>query len=189
MTRLDHESRETVQPLHNFGNLVHHWSELFDLDVNCGRVLEGKVGRGRVALGRDVAQQRISSSIEIGFHPLHFRHVFLVRTASKAWGKAHLHFGINATGEPGVWVEILYASPHFEEVERVIHEFLRGDPSDEWPVVKCGSSESAQSRSDGSARVFVLEMQLHKWREAKSQAFLVGLRESLTQDAIQQESG
>src|SRR5579863_2034184 len=119
------------------------------MSVNGGGVFEGEVGGGGVALGGAFAEQGLAVGIEVGLHPTHFSCVVLIAAAFETRGQAHFHFGIDAAGERGVGMEVVYAAAHFEEVERVVHEFFGGGARGERAVVEVAPVEPAETCGDG----------------------------------------
>src|SRR6202043_2889717 len=115
--------------------------------------------------------------------------IFLIAAALKTGRQAHFHLGINAPGKLWVGMQIVNATPHLEEVERIVHELLSRNPRNKRTIVERTPAQPAKPRSDGSSRIFVFEMQLHKRCEAEPQPVLVSLRERSSQDTVQQETG
>src|ERR1700730_8502782 len=185
--RLDHQCGKTVQPLYDFRELAQDGVKFFYSSVNRSRVFKCQPTRRAFALGRKLALQRVSGGIKISLNPIHFGHIFVIAAALEARSQAHFHFGINASGEFWVGMQIVDAAPHLEEVERIVHELLGGNPRNEGAVIERTPAQPAYPRRNRSSRGFVFEMPLHKRREAESQPLLISLGENGAQDAVEQK--
>src|SRR5579872_1351352 len=99
MTRLDDQSAKSVDAPHNFGKLIYNWMKLFQMNVDCGRILKCEVVRCCVALGRQLTKQRFPSGVEIRLHAMDLPGILFIGAALEARRQAHLHLGIDASRE------------------------------------------------------------------------------------------
>src|SRR5258708_32064048 len=111
-----------------------------------GSRFEFEVLRSLVPLGRELQLQRLSARIQEIFHSHNLSAILIVATAFKTGCETHLHFGIDAAWKRRVRIRIVDATPHFEEVERIVEKLLGGHARKKWSVINILSRSLAPPR-------------------------------------------
>src|SRR4051812_37057344 len=117
--------------------------------MNRGGILKFKIVRRIVSLGRELLNERFSSTIKERVHPIDFPLILLVRAAFEAGGQAHLHFRIDAPRELRIGIQVLYTAAHLKKIEGVISKFLGCDSGREWAIVVGNTLQAAKAASNG----------------------------------------
>ena len=138
----------------------------------------------RVPLRSNLAHQRIAARIEVALHPPDFRGIVRIRTTAKAGCQTHFHVGIDAARKRRVGMQVVHAAPHFEEIQRVVHELLRSSPREERAVVDRATIQLAEPRGHRSPGKLVFQVQLDQRSEAEPHALDVGLGKNFAQRLI-----
>ena len=137
VTRLNHQRRQAIKPLHNLRKLARRWVSVF----RRARESRPRLQRQAVPMPLPVRRQiRGAENRRQNRNKLCTRFtsggIFLIAAALEAGCEAHFHLGIDAARKIWVGMKVVDATPHLEEVERIVHELLGRNPRNKRAVVE-----------------------------------------------------
>ena len=183
---------QCVQLRHRTHHLIHQSDgglRLLHLRVQGGRLLELHRFRCSIARACDLGQQRSSLRLQIALHRGRLLRIPLVRASLEAGRKAHLHLGVDAAGERGVWLQVVGAAAQLEQVQRLVQKTLGSRARGERAVAAIDRFFS-QPVGDVRAGISVLAGEPDEERRVQPQPLAgLGRAVDLRVGAIEQQRG